>query len=68
MEKKKCIIVIEDKALEKEFIDFCNSENIVGIQGHRSAGGFRVSMYNALPFESVAALTDLMKYFEQKKA
>jgi phosphoserine aminotransferase len=34
-----------------------------GIKGHRSVGGFRVSMYNALPIESVAVLTELMKDF-----
>ncbi|MES1215395.1 MAG: 3-phosphoserine/phosphohydroxythreonine transaminase, partial [Bacteroidota bacterium] len=40
---------------------------MVGVKGHRSVGGFRVSMYNALPIESVKALTDLMKEFANKK-
>ena len=40
---------------------------MVGIKGHRSVGGFRVSMYNALPYESVVVLTDLMKHFAHKK-
>ena len=41
---------------------------MVGIKGHRSAGGFRASLYNALPLESVEALSDLMKDFAQRKA
>jgi phosphoserine aminotransferase len=40
---------------------------MVGIKGHRSVGGFRVSMYNALPLESVKAFTDLLKHFSDKK-
>ncbi|MDE6050658.1 MAG: 3-phosphoserine/phosphohydroxythreonine transaminase, partial [Paramuribaculum sp.] len=39
----------EYKELEKEFIDFCSTKGIVGIKGHRSVGGFRASLYNALP-------------------
>jgi phosphoserine aminotransferase len=40
---------------------------MVGVKGHRSVGGFRASMYNALPYESVKAFTDLMRYFAEKK-
>lgn len=61
------VFVIDDPTLEKEFLDICKQEGMVGIKGHRSVGGFRVSMYNALPIESVKALTDLMKEFELKK-
>ena len=39
---------------------------IVGIKGHRSVGGFRASLYNALPIESVKVLVDAMKDFEAK--
>jgi phosphoserine aminotransferase len=39
---------------------------MIGLKGHRSVGGFRVSMYNALPLESVIALTNLMRAFAQK--
>ena len=39
--------------LEKEFLDLCKKEGMVGVKGHRSVGGFRISMYNALPLESV---------------
>lgn len=59
--------VIEDPELEKEFLEACISEGMVGVKGHRSAGGFRVSMYNALPLESVEAITELMKDFARRK-
>ncbi len=52
--------------LEKEFIDFATSKGIVGIKGHRSVGGFRASLYNALPMESVKVLVDAMNEFEKK--
>ena len=62
------VFVMNDPSLEKEFLDVCKQEGMVGIKGHRSVGGFRVSMYNALQYESVVALTDLMKEFAKKKA
>lgn len=65
--KMNVVFVMKDAALEKEFIDLCKKENMVGVKGHRSVGGFRVSLYNALPLSSVKALTDLMKEFAQKK-
>ncbi|MDE6136625.1 MAG: 3-phosphoserine/phosphohydroxythreonine transaminase [Muribaculaceae bacterium] len=52
------------RELEKDFIDFCAARNIVGIKGHRSVGGFRASLYNALPMESVLALVEAMNDFE----
>ncbi|HKC36835.1 MAG TPA: 3-phosphoserine/phosphohydroxythreonine transaminase, partial [Chitinophagaceae bacterium] len=61
------VFVMNDTALEKEFLDLCKQEGMVGIKGHRSVGGFRVSMYNALQYESVVAITDLMKDFAGKK-
>ena len=51
-------------ALEKEFNDFAAAKGMVGLKGHRSVGGFRASIYNALPLESVQALVDAMKEFE----
>ena len=50
--------------LEKDFVDFCAQRGIVGIKGHRSVGGFRASLYNALPMESVDALVEAMNDFE----
>ncbi len=52
---------------EKEFLKFSKQRNIYGIAGHRSSGGFRASLYNALPLESVQVLVDVMQEFEEKK-
>jgi phosphoserine aminotransferase len=54
--------------LEVEFDKMWNEANISGIRGHRDVGGYRASMYNALPLESVQALVDVMKEFEKKFA
>ena len=62
------VFTIQNPEVEKEFLQLCEKENMVGVKGHRTTGGFRISMYNAMPYESVKALTDLMKYFEQTKA
>lgn len=64
--KMNAVFVMEDETLEKKFAELCKKEGMYGVKGHRSVGGFRVSMYNALPLESVVALTDLMKYFAQQ--
>lgn len=62
-----CFVMKPDYAeLEKEFLDFATSKGMVGIKGHRSVGGFRASLYNALPKESVEALVAVMKEFEAK--
>jgi phosphoserine aminotransferase len=45
---------------------FGKKNDLVGLKGHRSVGGFRASMYNALPIESVKVLVDLMKHFSSK--
>ncbi|MCX6317247.1 MAG: 3-phosphoserine/phosphohydroxythreonine transaminase [Bacteroidetes bacterium] len=60
------VFTMEDPALEAEFMTLCKKEGMTGIKGHRSVGGFRVSMYNALTIESVKALTDLMHSFAQQ--
>lgn len=59
--------VAGDADVEKEFLALCEQEGMVGVKGHRTVGGFRISMYNALAYESVVAFTDLMKHFAQKK-
>lgn len=60
------VMTPEYKELEKDFVDFCSTKGIVGIKGHRSVGGFRASLYNALPMESVDVLVAAMKEFESK--
>lgn len=54
------------KELESQFLEFAISKGMVGIKGHRSVGGFRASIYNAMPKESVQALVGAMKEFEAK--
>ena len=53
--------VLTDESLEAQFNDMCNSAGIVGLKGHRSVGGYRASMYNALDLESVQVLVNVMK-------
>lgn len=60
------VMTPEYKELEAEFIEFATARGMVGIKGHRSVGGFRASLYNALPVESVRALVECMKEFEAK--
>ena len=52
--------------LEAEFVKLAMSKGIVNIKGHSSVGGFRASIYNAMPAESVQVLVDCMKEFETK--
>jgi len=62
-----CFVMNEEyKELEAEFLEFSKTKGIVGIKGHRSVGGFRASIYNALPRESVVTLVEAMKEFEAK--
>lgn len=49
--------------LDKDFMEFAKARGMVGLKGHRLVGGFRASLYNALPIESVQALVDCMKEF-----
>ena len=58
--------VMENAELEKPFLKLCDERGIVGIKGHRSVGGFRASIYNALPITSVHALIDVMREFAEK--
>lgn len=53
------------EALEADFMAFAKEKGMVGIKGHRSVGGFRASIYNACPVESVKALVECMQEFEK---
>ena len=66
--KMNVVFVMDDPQMEQEFLAQCKANGMVGIKGHRSVGGFRVSLYNALPLESVQTLTALMEHFAVKKA
>ncbi|MES2774550.1 MAG: 3-phosphoserine/phosphohydroxythreonine transaminase [Bacteroidota bacterium] len=65
--KMNVVFVMPDKNLEEEFKTLAKQEGMVGIGGHRSVGGFRVSLYNALQLSSVEAFVGLMNEFAQKK-
>ncbi|MDR0558949.1 MAG: 3-phosphoserine/phosphohydroxythreonine transaminase [Prevotellaceae bacterium] len=59
-----CFVLDEKYAgKENDFIELAKANGIVGIKGHRSVGGFRASLYNALPIESVQVLVNCMKKF-----
>jgi phosphoserine aminotransferase len=58
--------VVENPEHEKPFLQLCQEKGIVGVKGHRSVGGFRASIYNALPITSVHVLIDAMQEFEEK--
>jgi len=58
--------VMENPEHEKPFLKLCDDKGIVGIKGHRSVGGFRASIYNALPITSVYVLIDAMQEFAEK--
>lgn len=60
------VFVMEDPALEAAFLQTCKDHGMIGVKGHRSVGGFRLSLYNAMPMSSVTAVTDLMKDFAQR--
>ena len=55
-----------NKFSDKSFAKFADENGFEGLKGHRSVGGFRASMYNALPLESVQVLVDVMKELESK--
>jgi len=64
--KMNVCFVMENPELEKPFLKLAEEKGIVGIKGHRSVGGFRASMYNALPITSVHVLIDAMQEFAEK--
>lgn len=59
---------LKNTALEPEFDKLWKEANISGIRGHRDVGGYRASLYNALPIDSVKVLIDVMQHFENKFA
>ncbi len=52
--------------LEKKFLSEASALDMLGLKGHRSVGGIRASVYNALPVEDVRALADFMKGFQKR--
>jgi phosphoserine aminotransferase len=58
---------LKDAALDEDFLKGAKSRNLVQLKGHRSVGGMRASIYNAMPVEGVQALVDYMKEFEKTR-
>ncbi len=56
---------LPNEQLEQQFITEASTADLLNLKGHRSVGGCRASIYNALPYQSVAALCDFMKSFQQ---
>lgn len=64
-----CFVMADGFAqYEEEFLELAKKKGMVGIKGHRSVGGFRASIYNAMPKSGVQALVDCMQEFEKMKA
>jgi phosphoserine aminotransferase len=66
--KMNVTFVLTDETHKEEFDQMWNAAGISGIKGHRSVGGYRASMYNAMPIESVQVLVNTMKEFANKYA
>lgn len=65
--KMNVCFLLEDESLHEEFITMAIAGGISGIIGHRSVGGYRASIYNAMPYESVETLVGIMREFALKK-
>ena len=57
---------LTDESTQERFDTLCKEADISGIKGHRSVGGYRASIYNALPLESVEVLVEVLKEFERR--
>lgn len=65
--KMNVCFVMPNAELEQPFLNYAKEQGIIGIKGHRLVGGFRASLYNALPLSSVHVLVDVMKAFAAKQ-
>lgn len=64
--KMNVTFTLNNEAHQAAFDQLWKSADIVGLPGHRSTGGYRASMYNALPIESVQVLVEVMREFTRK--
>jgi phosphoserine aminotransferase len=62
------VFTLPDAELEKQFLAATEAENMVGLKGHRSVGGIRVSSYNAVAVDWVRDLANLMREFARTHA
>lgn len=66
--KMNVCFVMKDQSKEAAFMQYTKSLGIVGIAGHRTTGGFRASIYNAMPFSSVQVLVNAMQDFAKNNS
>jgi phosphoserine aminotransferase len=59
---------LKNEALDEEFLKQAKARGLVQLKGHRSVGGMRASIYNAMPIEGVRVLVDFMKDFEKSNS
>lgn len=59
--------LLHNPELESDFLELCKKEQLLGLAGHRSVGGFRASIYNAMNLDGVKKLVSIMKEFERAK-
>lgn len=59
---------LKDATLDEAFLKQAKSRGLIQLKGHRSVGGMRASIYNAMPLEGVAALVEFMKEFASNHA
>lgn len=64
--KMNVVFTMDDAAKEAAFLQLCKEQGMYGVKGHRSVGGFRLSLYNALKMESVEAMLQLLQAFAAK--
>ena len=60
--------VFAENGDENEFLDFCADRGLMTLKGHRSVGGFRASIYNAMPEAGVDALIAAMREYESQRS
>lgn len=60
--------VTGNEEMDKKFITEATAAGFVDLKGHRTVGGMRASIYNAMPYEGVEKLVDFMKKFERMNA
>ena len=66
--KMNAVFLIKDESLAPAFLEACAAAGCNGVKGHRSVGGFRASIYNAMPIEGVQKLVDVITEFEKANA
>ena len=63
--KMNVVFLLKDETLNDSFLAACSAAKCNGVKGHRSVGGFRASIYNAMSLEGVQALVDVIREFER---